>query len=195
MTQNKKKAKKRNIVSNNDILEFLKQAELVRQSNYLKATSKSKVNIGYREREGIKFSADMPTRDAIEVILIRIRPFIEYDERLHIGSVITYLQEKYGNSEFLKAYQVLFQPESEKQYPAITLNGKEYRMRELLVLYMYGKYLHLDPEKQEVSAAFEKTFGPLAEYFALSQIDKYIGIVLGVAEYIRKNKLYDSLEG
>lgn len=178
-------------ITNEDILEFLKQAELVRQSNYLKATSKSKVNIGYKEGEGVKFSADMPARDDIEVILVRIRPFVEYNERLHIGRTITYLLEKYGDSEFLKAYQVLFQPESEKQYPAITLNSKEYRMRELLILYMYGKYLHLDKEKQEISAAFEKVFGPLAEYFALSQINKYIGIVLGVAGYIRKNKLYD----
>lgn len=178
-------------ITNNNILEFLKQAELIRQSKYLSATPKSKVNIGYKKGEGIKFSADMPAREDIEVILIRIRPFIEYSERLHIGRIISFLLEKYGESEFLKAYQLLFQPESEQQYPAITFNGKEYRMRELLMLYMYGKYLHLDSEKQAISLSFEEVLGPLAEYFALSQIDKYIGVALSVAGYICKNKLYE----
>jgi hypothetical protein len=56
---------------------------------------------------------------------------------------------------------------------------------------MYGKYFHMDSEEQEISAAFEKTFGQLSEYFALSHVDKYIGIVLAVAGYIRKNKLFD----
>jgi hypothetical protein len=64
-------------------------------------------------------------------------------------------------------------------------------MRDLLIVYMYGKYLHLDQEKQAISAAFEKNIGPLAEYFGLSQIDKYVGIILGVSGYILKNKLYD----
>ncbi len=184
--------KKLDAITNNDVLEFLKQAELIRQSKYLNASAKSKVNIGYKEGKGVRFSADMPARDDIEVILVRIRPFIEYNERLHVGRMITYLLDKYGNSEFLKVHQVLFQPESEQQYPAITLNGKGYRIRDLLIQYMYGKYLHLDPEKQEVTSVFEKTLGPLAEYFALSQIDKYVGIILGVAGYIRKNKLYDA---
>ena len=53
---------------------------------------------------------------------------------------------------------------------------------------MYGKYFHLDEDKQEISKAFENAMGPLAEYFALSQIDRYIGIVFGVAGYILRNK-------
>lgn len=179
-------------ISNDDILEFLKQAELLRQSKYLHSTGNSKVDIEYKEGEGIKFSAEMSSREDIEVILIRIRPFIEYHERLHVGRVITYLLQKYGDSEFLRAYQLLFQPESEQQLPAIVFNNKEYRMRDLLIIYMYGKYLHLDSEKQAVSAAFEKGMGPLAEYFALSQIDKYVGIVLAIAAYIRDNKLYEA---
>lgn len=186
--------KKLKPVTNDDILEFLRQAEILSKSNYLRSTSKSKVGIDYKENEGIKFSADMPAREDIEVILVRIRPYIEYRERLHIGRIITYLLEKYGDSEFLRAYQLLFQSKSEQQYPAITVDNKEYRMRDLLILYMYGKYLHLDPEKQAISARFEEVFGPLTEYFALSQIDKYVGIALGVAGYIRKNKLYDNLE-
>lgn len=176
-------------ITNSDILEFLKQAELLRQCRYLQSTSKSKVNIAYKKGEGVRFLADMPTREDIEVILVRIRPFIEYRERLHVGRIITYLLKKYGESEFLRAYQLLLQPESELHYPAITIDNKEYRMRDLLILYMYGKYLHLDANKQAISALLEKSLGPLAEYFALSQIDKYVGIVLGVAGYIRKNKL------
>jgi hypothetical protein len=184
--------KKQKLITDKDIKEFIKQAELLRSSRYLETSSKSKVNITYTQGEGVKFLADMPTRDDIEVVLIRIRPFIEYNERLHVGRIITFLLNQHGESEFLKAYQSLFQPESELQYPAITLNEKEYRMRDLLILYMYGKYLHLDVEKQEISKAFESALGPLAEYFALSQIDKYIGIILGVAGYIRKNKLQES---
>lgn len=184
--------KKINPITQEDVVEFLKQAEILRQSKYLQPTSKTFVKIGYKKDEGIKFTADLPIRENIEVILIRIRPFIEYNERLHVGRIITYLLNEFGDSEFLQAYQLLFQPESEQQYPSITLNNKEYRMRELLVLYMYGKYLHLDPEKQAISTSFEQVLGPLAEYFALSQIDKYVGIILGVAAYIRDNKLLDN---
>lgn len=180
-----------NIIDNDDILEFLKQAEILRQSKYLQLPFKTRVNIGYKKNEGIKFSAKMPPRDDIEVILIRARPFIEYKERLHVGRIISYLLKKYGDSEYLQVNQKIFQPESENDYPSITIDGNEYRMRELLTLYMYGKYLHLDSEKQAISASFEKVFGPLAEYYALSQIDKYVGIILGVAGYIRKNKLYE----
>jgi hypothetical protein len=56
---------------------------------------------------------------------------------------------------------------------------------------MYGKYLHLDQEKQSISAMFEKEFGPLVEYLALRQIDKFARIILDVANYIRSNKLYE----
>lgn len=176
-------------ITSSDILEFTKQADLLRRCRYWQSTSESKVNITYEKGEGVKFLANMPAREEIEVVLLRIRPFIEYEERLHVGRIITYLLKKYGESEFLRTYQSLFQPGSEAHYPAITINNKEYRMRDLLILYMYGKYLHLDPEKQAISALLEKSFGSLVEYFALSQIDKYIGIVLGVAGYIRKNSL------
>lgn len=179
-------------VSNEDILEFLKQAQLVRECKYLQFEPKKKVRFKNTNTKLITTEAELPPREDIEVILMRIRPFIEYNERLHVGRVITYLLDKYGDSEFLKNFQLLFQPQSEKSYPAIVVKNKEYRMRELLISYMYGKYLHLDKEKQKINALFEQAFGELAEFFALSQIDKYTGIILGVAGYIRKNKLYEA---
>lgn len=184
--------KRKLLITDKDIQEFLKQAELLSECSYLKSSGKSKVDINYKEGQGIKFSANMLLREDIEVILLRIRPFIEYNERLHVGRVISYLLKTYGKSEFLLALQFEFQPKSELQYPAITVNNKEYRMRDLLILYMYGKYIHLDRNKQEVYSAFEQVFGPLAEYFALSQVDKYVGVVLSVAGYIRKYKLLDN---
>lgn len=48
--------KKLKPITNDDILEFLKQAELVRQSKYLNATSKSKVKIGYKEGRPLEVS-------------------------------------------------------------------------------------------------------------------------------------------
>lgn len=179
--------KKLKTITENDITEFIEQAKILRQSKYLQVTSSTKMV--YKKGEGVKFESKMPERDDIEVILVRIRPFIEYNERLHVGRVITFLIEKYGSSELLQSFQFLFQPESEN-YPSITLNNKEYKMRDLLVLYMYGKYLHLDAEKQATYKQFEEMLGQMTEVFALSQIDRYIGIILGVAGYIIKNNLY-----
>lgn len=176
-------------ITEKDIAKFLKQAQLVRDSSYISATRKSRVDIKYEQESGIKFEADMPMRQDIESILTRIRPFIEYKERLHVGRIISYLLDKHGESKVLRAYQTLFTPEGERKYPAITHNGKDYRVRDLLIQYMYGRYLHLDQKKEEVIESFEKSLGPLAEYFALNQVDRYIGIILGVAGYIKKHNL------
>ena len=98
------------------------------------------------------------------------------------------LIKKHGESELLRKWQRIFNEDSEN--PAITLNNEPYRMKDLLIQYMYGKYLHLDKDKQQIYRAFERKLGSLAELYAFSQIEKYIGVVLFVAGYIRKNKLH-----
>ena len=178
-------------ITDKDIKEFVKQAKLLRDCKYLQSSIGSKVELNYKEGEGLKFEAKLPPREDIEIILMRIRPFIEYNERLHVGRIIIFITSKYGKSDFLKALQILQQPESELKYPSIMHNEKEYRILDLFYLYMYGKYFHLDEDKQEISLAFEQATGPLAEYFALSQIDKFVGIVLAIAAYIRNNKLIE----
>lgn len=185
--------KKLLVVTNDDILEFLKQAKLLYECNYLQNPTKKNVKFKHSSKKIIETEAILPPREDIEVVLMRLRPFIEYNERLHVGRVITYLLKKYGDSELLKSLQILFHPDSEKSFPSITVKGKEYRLRDMLMIYMYGKYLHLDKEKQIISYEFESAFGELAEFFALSQIDKFAGITLMVAGYIRKNKLYEKL--
>lgn len=177
-------------INNKDILMFLDQAETLYRCDFLQHPPKIKVGIGLTEKGGIKFSGNMPDRDIVEPFLMRIRPFIEYEERLHLGRVISFLLNKYGESKFLADLQELFQGKSEHQYPAVTIDSKQYFIRDMLNLYLYGKYFHLDKEKQKIQYAIEQVFGPLAEFYALSQLEKYAGIVLGVAGYIRKNKLF-----
>lgn len=180
-------------INEDDISEFLRQTTELRDCSIIKDPPKIKIGIGWNEKDGLKFSDNMPDKEAIKSLILTIRPFIEYDERIHVGRVISYLIKKYGESKLLRAWQEVFNGKGENGYPAITVDGKEYRMRKMLILYMYGKYLHLDKEKQEIYRAFERVFGSLAEFYALSQLEKYAGVIFFVAGYIRKNKLTDEL--
>lgn len=181
-------------ITEEDIGEFLRQTEELQDCSLVKNPPKIKVHFGWNRKTGTHFDSNMPDKEAIRSLMATIRPFIEYRERLHLGRVITYLLEKHGESDFLKNLQEIFNGKSSVEPMAITVNDKPYVMQDMMILYMYGKYLHLDAEKQQVYRAFEATFGPLAESFALSQVERYVGIVLGVAGYIKKNKLHSTLE-
>jgi hypothetical protein len=117
--------KKSDPVTNNDILEFLKQADFLNKSNFLQNPPKQKAKFKHTIDIKLEQELDFPPREDIEIVLIRIRPFIEYNERLHVGKIITYLLSRYGDSEFLRNYQILFQPKIEQSNPiAMMVNGK-----------------------------------------------------------------------
>lgn len=176
-------------ITEEDITEFLRQAEELKGCSFIRKPPKIKIGISWTEENGIRFSGNMPDKEAVKSLIVTIRPFIEYDERLHVGRVISYLIEKHGASKLLKYWQGVFNGRGKNGYPAITVDGKACFIREMLMLYMYGKYLHLDKEKQKTYKALEHVFGSLAEFYALSQVEKYAGIVFFVAGYIKRNKL------
>ena len=88
------------------------------------------------------------------------------------------------NSEFiLKSIK-----DVEIKYPAVTISGLTYQSKEMLTLYMYGKYLHLDKDKKKIFKEIEQVFGPLAEVYALGQVDKYAYQIFLLAGHIIKSQ-------
>ncbi len=178
----------------NDIDQFLNQVELIFQSTYLQDQNRAKqtVKIKWDKEKGLNITnTPMPSRESIEAFLMRMRPIIEYDERLHLGKVITYLIDNADNDnekEALGKLQTVIHKHQNKRLFAIIVDDKEYGMMDFVWLYLYGKYFHLDKEKQRIIRNFERSFGPLAEVSALTQIEAYAGFAMFVAKYIKDKR-------
>lgn len=179
----KKKATVLKPITEKDIQEFILQTEQLNECNYLKNPIK-RINITYDISKGLRFGGDMPHRESIDSFLMILRPFVVYKERLHVGRIISYLENKYGKDELLtKARNYL---DTKSQFPIVKINNKSYDANEMVYLYLYGKYFHLDPEKQEAYRLIEENLGYYGEYTALSQLERFAGIVFLVGRFIKK---------
>lgn len=168
-----------------EIDEFLEQTKILRQCSFIINPTKIKIGIGWTKEYGIKFDGNLPTREVIVNVLATIRPFIQPSERIYLEKIVKYVTIIYGKSELIEFVLKSFKAVGVK-YPAVTVNGLAYQSKDMLKLYMYGKYLHLDKEKKKIFRDIEQVFGPLAEVYALSEIDKYAGLIFMLAGYINQ---------
>src|SRR3990167_2017063 len=170
----------------NDIDDFLKHVELIYQCSYLQQHKEQNVKINWNKDEGLKVTnSPMPSRESIEAFLMRMRPVMVYEERLYIGKVVTYLIENSTgkkDKDNLEKLQQLIQHHKNKRLFSIKVDNDEYGIPDFVWLYLYGKYFHLDKDKQNVIEQFESVFGPLAEVSALSQIEAYAGWAMLIAK-------------
>lgn len=174
-------------ITDEDINEFLKQVAELHEFSLVKDPPKIKVTFGWNHKNGPLLSSSMPSKEAITSLMTGVRPFIVEGERLYLGRIIAYLIEKHGPSRFLEEWCDVFYSSTANEYATIIVGGKPYGMEDFMDLYMNGKYLHLDKKKQKVYRALERTFGSLVEFFALSQLERYIGIIFAIAGYVRHN--------
>lgn len=166
-----------------EINEFLEQTKILRQCSFIINPTKIKVGIGWTKKHGVKFKGNLPTRETIVNVLATIRPFIQPSERIYLEKIIKYATAIYGKSELFEFVLKSFKAVGVK-YPAVTVNGLAYQSKDMLRLYIYGKYLHLDKNKKKIFKNIEQVFGPLAEVYALSEVDKYAGLIFLLAGHI-----------
>ncbi|TRZ53495.1 hypothetical protein D4R99_00740 [bacterium] len=179
----KKKAKTLEPITEEDVEEFVLQAKLVSLCSYLKNPIK-KINVTYDMSKGLSFSGDMPSRESIDSFLMILRPFIEYRERLHVGRIISYLEYKHGKTKMLTKARTFLDARS--QFPIVKVGEKTYGANEMMYLYLYGKYFHLEATKQKAYRLIEENLGYYGEFTALSQLERFAGIVLMVAGVIKR---------
>lgn len=134
--------------------------------------------------KGLSFGGDMPPRESIDSFLMILRPFIEYRERLHIGRIISYLEHEHGKTEMLSKARTFLDAKS--QFPIVKIGEKTYGANEMMYLYLYGKYFHLEVAKQKAYRLIEENLGYYGEYTSLSQLERFAGIVLIVAGVIKR---------
>ncbi|MCL4354062.1 hypothetical protein M1349_01155 [Patescibacteria group bacterium] len=184
---------KKTHIDKSDIEAFLQQADLIFNSEYLQKPVKQSVNLCWKKGEPLLVTSIMPTREVIESFILRMRPVIVRNERLYVGKIVHGLiGETKDESEKNKLIKIqsLIEKHRERRLFTISVNNKEYGMPDFVWLYLYGKYFHLDKEKQEIIKQFESTLGSFSELSALSQLEGYAGLILFVAGYIkRKRKL------
>ncbi|MFA6325265.1 MAG: hypothetical protein WCX46_03510 [Candidatus Paceibacterota bacterium] len=182
-----KKTKKPPLITEDNVAEFLQQAKLLHDCSYMQKPF-NKVSLTIESSGKIKFNGDIPPKESLDSFLMTIRPFIEYEERLHVGRMITYLIKKYGESEFLESLKIILNTDS--KFPKVTVGNNKFDAKNMMYLYLYGKYFHLDKDKQENYRSIEQSLGQYGEITALSQLERFAGIILGVAGYInQQNRL------
>ncbi|MGH7246284.1 MAG: hypothetical protein ACREGI_05140, partial [Candidatus Levyibacteriota bacterium] len=140
--------------------------------------------------EGLKITnTPMPDRESVESFVMRMRPVIVEKERLYTGKIITYLiehSESEKERDVLTNLQNQIEQHKNKRLFSIKVNNKKYGMPDFVLLYLYGKYFHIDKEKQEVIRQFEEFLGPLTEISALNQLEGYAGWAMLVAGCIKR---------
>ncbi|MFA5894190.1 MAG: hypothetical protein WC851_00265 [Candidatus Shapirobacteria bacterium] len=179
----KKQAKNLIPITEEDIQEFIRQAELISKCSYLKNPVK-KINITYDMSKGLNFGGDIPPRESVDSFLMILRPFIEYRERLHVGRIISYLEDTHGKAEMLSKARTYLDAKS--QFPVVKIGEKTYGANEMMYLYLYGKYFHLEEAKQKAYRLIEENLGYYGEFTALSQLERFAGIVLMVAGVVKR---------
>lgn len=138
-----------------DIFEmFLERADNMRQLSYFQKYTKRSVTIGVDEKS-MKIDEEIPTEESIVAVASLLRPFYLNDELVNYLSVNSKLRricEKIGKDDWadiLVTHREGYLKTLKYSPIGITFQGKTLSPKEILDLFLYGKYAHHHIEKHK----------------------------------------------
>jgi len=173
---------------------FLERADNMRQLSYFQKYKKRSVTIG-ADQKVTKIDEEIPTEEAIVAVATLLRPFYLDNEPVHYLSVNSKLRrictkiDKNDWANILMTHREGYLRTLKYSPIGITFQGKKLTPKEILDLFLYGKYAHHDMEKHKQIKMLGDLL-PIVRFLLMHIVDELFQSIYNTANvyfHLRKN--------
>jgi hypothetical protein len=170
---------------------FLQRADYLADSALVKHSLGGQLTMSARQGQPMQWSSIEPSEPELESALLRLRPFLNEREAVHLSAVHNACYQAIRSDE-LRGYLVEARAEWSRAQRqgilALEVDGRQLTPEHVMDLFINGWYFHGDEAKRAELEALLPEVALLTRHIFLDYLYRAIEQVLYVAEVVREAK-------